>query len=309
MSEFLTQFHFLRPAAFLLLVPTAAIWWTWRRQTDPLQGWRKQIAPDLLQALLVGKEATLRKPVRWLLVGWILLVVLIAGPTWRLEPSRFAEDATPLLLLLKADASMDTPDPAPSRIERAHLKISDLAEVRKGQPLGLVAYAGSAHLVLPPTRDTSVVAEMAAEVSPKIMPVPGDRLDLALVEANRILDRGKQGGSIVVVADLVDTDPSSLRQVSGQNRYPIQFLQIQAPEANSEKTMRAAARSLRAPVESMSVDDADIETLVRRAANTPIAQSGDDTERWEESGYWLLPLIGILLLASFRRTETEEVAT
>ena len=62
---------------------------------------------------------------------------------------------------------MESPDPAPSRIERAHLKIADLADIRKGQPLGLIAYAGSSHLVLPPTRDTAVVAQMAAEISPR----------------------------------------------------------------------------------------------------------------------------------------------
>ena len=63
----------------------------------------------------------------------------------------------------------------------ARLKIADFAAERTGQPLGLVAYAGSAHLVLPPTRDTSVVATMAAEISPAIMPKRGDDLAGALV--------------------------------------------------------------------------------------------------------------------------------
>ena len=131
------------------------------------------------------RESVTHGPARWLLVGWLLAVVAVAGPTWRLEPSPFADDATPLMILLKADISMETPDPAPSRLERARLKIADLAAARKGQPLGLIAYAGSAHLVLPPTRDTAVVAQMAAEISPEIMPVPGDRLDLALRKAAR----------------------------------------------------------------------------------------------------------------------------
>ncbi|MEM6279124.1 MAG: VWA domain-containing protein [Verrucomicrobiota bacterium] len=309
MSEFLTQFHFLRPLAFLLLVPVFLTWWFWQKQTDPLRGWKKQIAPDLLDALLVGKQYNGRGPARWLLAGWTLLVVLIAGPTSRLEPSPFAEDASPLLILLKADVSMDTPDPAPSRMERAQLKVADLAEVRKGQPLGLVAYAGSAHLVLPPTRDTAVVAEMAAEITPEIMPVAGDRLDLALMEAARILGQAEAGGSIVVMVDLVDTDPASLREASSNSDYPIQFLHIAAVDAPAEETVNAAAKVLRAPVERMRVDDRDVEAVVRQAAATPVSQSGEETERWEESGYWLLPVLGVLLLASFRRKETEEVPT
>ena len=134
-----------------------------------------------------------------------MAIVAIAGPTWRLEPSPFADDVTPLMILLKADVSMMQPDPAPSRLERARLKIADLGEARKGQPLGLIAYAGSAHLVLPPTRDTATVAQMAAEISPDIMPISGDRLDLALREAVRVLAEGQSGGGIVVLADAVDT--------------------------------------------------------------------------------------------------------
>jgi Ca-activated chloride channel family protein len=39
--------------------------------------------------------------------------VAVAGPTWKPEPSPFADDATPLMVLLKADSSMRQPDPAP----------------------------------------------------------------------------------------------------------------------------------------------------------------------------------------------------
>ena len=131
MSDILAQFHFLRPWAFLLVVPVVLIWWLWQRQSDPLHGWRKQIAPELLKALVVGKEDSRDSAGRFLLGAWLLAVLLVAGPTWRLEPSPFSEDATPLLILLKADVSMDTPDPAPSRLERAHLKIADLAELGK----------------------------------------------------------------------------------------------------------------------------------------------------------------------------------
>ena len=225
MRELITDFHFIRPAVLLLIPVVIAIWWLWQRRSDPLRGWRKQIDPDLLKALLVGRESSLRGRAQWVLVVWLVSVVAIAGPTWRLEPSPFADDATPLMILLKSDVSMDTPDPAPSRLERAHLKIADLAEARKGQALGLIAYSGSAHLVLPPTRDTAVVAEMAAEISPEIMPVRGDRLDLALLEAARVLTRGEAGGSILVVADLVDSDPEALSSARKEFPFPVQFLQ------------------------------------------------------------------------------------
>ena len=298
--------HFIRPG-WLLLAPLAvALWWLWQRRSDPLRGWREQIAPDLLEALVVGRESIKSGNARWLLVAWLVAIVAIAGPTWRLEPSPFADDVTPLMILLKADVSMMQPDPAPSRLERARLKIADLGEARKGQPLGLIAYAGSAHLVLPPTRDTATVAQMAAEISPDIMPISGDRLDLALREAVRVLAEGQSGGSIVVLADAVDTDPAALAALRKDISIPVQFLAINAPESSQSDSLRAAAKTLGADVEQIDVEGKDITAIVRHAASAPIAKSGQQGERWQEAGYWLVPLIGLIVLASFRREESEE---
>lgn len=298
--------HFIRPG-WLLLAPLAvALWWLWRRRSDPLRGWREQIAPDLLEALVVGRESIKSGNARWLLVAWLVAIVAIAGPTWRLEPSPFADDVTPLMILLKADVSMMQPDPAPSRLERARLKIADLGETRKGQPLGLIAYAGSAHLVLPPTRDTATVAQMAAEISPDIMPISGDRLDLALREAVRVLAEGQSGGGIVVLADAVDTDPAALAALRKEFSIPVQFLAINAPESSQSDSLRAAAKTLGADVEQIDVEGKDIAAIVRHAASAPIAKRGQQGERWQEAGYWLVPLIGLIVLASFRREESEE---
>ncbi len=308
MRELIANFHFIRPTMLLFAIVVIALWWVWQRRSDTLRGWRKQIDPDLLKALLVGRESSLRGPARWVLLVWLLAVVAIAGPTWRLEPSPFAEDTTPLIIILKADVSMDTPDPAPSRMERAHLKIADLANARKGQPLGLIAYAGSAHLVLPPTRDTAVVAEMATEISPAIMPVPGDRLDLALEKAAQVLTNGEAGGSVLVVADLVDTDAQALSTLGKKFPFPVQFLQIQSADAPRDDSLPDAAKVLRAGVEMLTVDDGDINAIVRRASSTPVAQTGEQGNRWEESGYWFLPLMGLILLASFRREKNEEAS-
>jgi len=303
----MNPFHFIRPG-WLLFAPLAiGLWWLWQRRADPLRGWRGQIEPELLDALVTGKEALRSGPARWILAAWLIAIAAIAGPTWRLEPSPFADDATPLVILLKADLSMDTPDPAPSRLERAKLKITDLAEARKGRPLGLIAYAGSAHLVLPPTRDTAVVARMAAEIGPDIMPVAGDRLDLALREAARVLAEGSQGGGIVVIADSVDTDTVLLDPLKKELDLPVHFLAISAPDSSQDLSLRAAARTLGARVEALDVDGKDIAAIVRHASGAPLVRIGAQGGRWQEAGYWLVPLVALVLLSSFRREAKGEV--
>lgn len=304
MTSLAAHFHFIRPG-FLLLAPLAAgVWWLWQRRSDPLRGWRQQIAPELLEALVVGRESWPPGSARWALAACGLAVAAIAGPTWRLEPSPFAEDAAPLMILLKADISMEQPDPAPSRLERARLKIADLAAAWKGQPLGLIAYAGSAHLVLPPTRDTAIVARMAAEISPAILPAPGDRLDLALREAGRVLAESPQGRSILVVADAVETDLSALQAVARDLGLAAQFLAINAPESSPGESLRAAARALGAAVVPLDIGDEDVAAIVRRASRAPLARGARQGDRWQEAGYWLVPLVGAVVLASFRREES-----
>lgn len=307
MTEVFANFHFIRPG-WLLLAPLAiGLWWLWQRRCDPLRGWREQIAPELLEALVVGRESGSQRLAQLVLVSWLVAIVAIAGPTWRLEPSPFADDATPLMILLKSDISMETQEPAPSRLERAQLKITDLAEARKGQPLGLIAYAGSAHLVLPPTRDTALVAQMAAEISPEIMPTPGDRLDLALLEANRILVEGQQGGSIVVMADAVNTDADALQAVAKDLSVAVQFLAINTPKSSQNNSLRAGARTLNASVAALDVEgDDDVTAIARHAASAPLAQQGEQGERWQEAGYWLLPLLGMIIAVSFRREQQQE---
>lgn len=305
MISALALFHFIRPAWLLLLPVAIGLWWVWQRYSDPLRGWRQQIKTDLLEAMLVGKKSGYQRPARFLLIGWILAIVAIAGPAWRLEPSPFAEDGSPLMILLKADSSMEESDLAPSRLERARLKIADLSYARKGQPLGLIAYSGSAHLVLPPTRDTTVVDRMAREISPAIMPSPGDRLDLAIREAGRILHESQLGGSIVVLADTVNVDPQLLQAVQGEFSFPIQILAINMSESPEDNSVLAAAKILKASVQPLSIDDTDISAIVRRAAGSTVPVGDASRNQWHEEGYWLVPLLGMLILNGFRRKKIE----
>jgi Ca-activated chloride channel homolog len=313
----LGELHFIRPAWLLLAPVVTWFWWRVRSAQDPLRGWRQVMDPTLLDALTVESitdpnrdGGTLWAWRRWcssswrswgLLVAWWLAILSLAGPTWRPEPSPFADDPIPVMLVLKADGTMDRADLPPSRMERARLKVADFVAERTGQPLGLVAYAGSAHLVLPPTRDTSVVATMAAEISPAIMPKPGDDLVGALMLASRTL--GDVGGSIVVLADTVPADvDSSLRAFRGTVRLPIHFLAVARANTPELDALNDAAAALGASVSLITPDSSDIAQLVRRTAQSPVSVgSAGEAVRWAETGWWLVPVIAVLCLTAFRR--------
>lgn len=305
MLELIHQFHWLRPAGLILLPLGVLVWWYWKRTQDPLRGWRNQMDPVLMRALVVGRETSGRNRGMLTLVGWLVAAVAIAGPTWRLETNPFAQDSAPLILVLKADTSMNTSFSNTSPIERARMKIVDLTEERKGQFLGLIAYAGSAHWVLPPTRDTQVVAQMASEISPDVMPLPGDRLDLALNEATRMLASYGQVGSVLILADSVNADLRVLQQWRKSNGVDVQILAIHAQEMPYHDSLTAASNVLKATVHRLDAEGKDITAIIRRASSALKLQEGLQGERWQEPGWWLVPLVGLTVLALFRREVAE----
>lgn len=311
------HFHFLRPAWLLLLPVIGWLWWRVRRQQDPLRGWRGWMDGDLLAAMTVAGQGRQSDAVSQtvhgfgsggfgLLAGWLTAAVAIAGPTWRPEPSPFADDPVPMMLVLNAGETMNQSDLAPSRMERARLKIADFAAERRGQPLGLVAYAGSAHLVLPPTRDTSVVASMAAELGPAIMPRQGNDLAGALRLAERAL--GEAGGSIVVLTDSAPMgDDSVWRAYREEHVWPVHFLAVARPNTPEWDSLKSASAALGASITRLTPDSADVLSLVRRTAKVPVAvQTAGEGTRWEEAGWWLVPLLALFALAPFRRVLDSE---
>ncbi|MEN7972328.1 MAG: VWA domain-containing protein [Verrucomicrobiota bacterium] len=270
--------HFIRPIVFLAVPILALLWWLWRRAHDPLRGWRSSMDPELLEAMMTAGDANQPWRGAGLLIGWLLAVLAIAGPTWKPEPSPFADAPSPVMILLKADESMNREDFIPSRMERARLKAADFCKARNGQPLGLIAYAGSAHLVMPPTRDTAVIATMAQSISPKIMPEPGNNLSSAIKLAEQILH--ETGGSILVIADSVPEVESTL---------PVHLLAVAREQGEVKATL-------------ITADSSDIETLIRKTEGRLVAAGGDGETRWAEAGYWLVPVLGIFALLPFRRT-------
>ncbi|MCX5518409.1 VWA domain-containing protein [Kaistia defluvii] len=300
MSTFFAALHFIRPWWLLLLLPALALWWAERRSADSTHRWQKVIDPELLKHLVTGGEARRRiRPGDVALLGWILGTVALAGPTWREVPSPFAAAARPAMIILKVTPSMLTTDLAPTRLDRARQKLDDLLKSRAGAPTGLVAYAGSAHLVLPPTVDGDVVLTMAGALSPGIMPREGDALADAVTLAASVLADAGLGGSILILADTVAPDQIA---ALAKPAIPVTILGLTPPELPADSGLADAARGLGATLIPTRVDDTDIEAITRRlaAGAAPTLGQGEG-QRWEEAGYWLMPLITLIVLLWFRR--------
>ncbi len=304
------SFHFLRPPWLLGLIPLLAIVvMIGLLQKAEEHSWRDVIAPHLLKHLIVGSNRNHRlRPRHLLAVVLLFACVAMAGPSWQQEPSPFTEDQAALFLAVKVTPSMQLKDLQPTRLDRAVQKINDLLALRGGTLNGLIAYAGSAHLVMPLTRDGSIISQFAAELSPEIMPATGDAAHQAVLLAAERLTANRVKGSILLITDGIDSgEVGRLTELKEQIPYPIHLLGMvrNSRSLSVESFDRSKLESLAGQLDGSLVmatpGNQDVEQLSARAEKA-LAGMVDPTagERWQDAGYWLLPFLLLLVLCWFR---------
>ncbi len=317
-------FHFLRPAWLLLLLPAGLVIWSILQRQDPMRSWQAVIAPGLLEHLAIRKEER-RSPLRPVFVlaaAWLFGILAMAGPSWEKEPTPFTEDLAALFIVLKVTPGMLAEDIQPNRLQRSVQKISDLLALRPGTKTGLVAYAGSAHLVMPLTSDPEIIAFFASELTPDVMPVPGDDPVQAIELAQRRLLASGLPGSVVLVADAID--PASVAGLAGIRKaggVDVHVLAVAGgpevvPPAGSppapaldEDTMRKAAKAGGGALVLVTPDDSDVRKLSAQIEHSIAAAPAQEGERWKDAGYYLLLGLFMLVLPFFRRGGAVSVST
>lgn len=206
--------HLLRPY-WLLLVPLP-IWLLWRlshlrRQTGR---WQRLLPEAFHKALLTnGKLRSSRLP--WLLLGcaWLLACLALLGPSWQQAEQPGLSRNDPLVILLDLTPAMLAADVQPTRLEHAKRKILDLLQTRQDAQTAVVVFAGSAHTLVPLTRDLATTQNLLDALHPNLMPATGQRADLAVAKGITLLEQGARGrGRLLLIgSDLNEDERSSIQ--------------------------------------------------------------------------------------------------
>ncbi|MBP7002186.1 VWA domain-containing protein [Amaricoccus sp.] len=296
----LAAFTFLRPGWLLALPALALLWWGLRRRRARAGGQGlPQIAPHLRAALTIGRNAQSRLTAPDLILPAAMLMALAAaGPAWRPAPSPFVIETAPLVIALDLSSTMEQADIAPTRLERAKQKIRDLIAARAGGRVGLVAYAGSAHLVMPLTDDPTVLQPFLDGLEPGLMPTPGRKASAALTLAETLLAQEPAPGSILFVTDGIDPADIAAFPAGGSARAAL----IVAPDGGGAEVRDWSSRANVAAVSS-TVEQSDI-AAVQRALASSLARAGAAEGALADDGWLLAIPAGLILLLWFRRGTT-----
>ncbi|WP_119168163.1 VWA domain-containing protein [Algihabitans albus] len=294
----LAAFHLLRPW-WLTVVPIAMLlWWGIRRRATRPPAPPKGVAPHLAAALTLGGTGPRRLlPIDGIALTLALLALAAAGPTWSRVPNPLMAQTAPLAVALEVSDSMQATDLPPNRLERAKHKILDLMAARGGGRLALIAYAGSAHRVVPLTEDLAVLKPFLEALSPDIMPSPGQNATQALDLAAATLAEETTPGAILFVLDDLDRAdlPSFERHIAGKGP-PVLFLSLASRDAPGGGLPGGATVVRGTP------DRSDVAQLNRRIASAyRAALARDERLDWADKGWILAWPAALLTLLWFRR--------
>jgi Ca-activated chloride channel family protein len=320
------SFHFLRPAWLLVLPAALLLAWIVARREDVRSRWRGIIAPHLLDHLVVDPRARWHvRPVYATVVAIIIGAIAAAGPTWRHERPPFAEDKAPLAIAIDISQTMDAIDVNPTRLDCAKLKVHDLLALRPGARTALYVYSGSVHLVLPLTDDAKLLGTYLDALATNLLP-PGAK------DTAKALDLVEQGlaheeipGTILFITDGVEpaafdafARPKGKDQLmvlgvgteqgggggGGPPPPPDSFLE----DATGGRVFtRLDVDSLRrlgrtgVEVATITTDDVDVKWVQRNVQTHLTQRQAEEATRWEDEGWWLVPLVALLAALWFRR--------
>ena len=175
---------------------------TYRRRSM----WSRYCEPRLLTLLRSSSTAAGRNYLSILpAVILSVLVIALAGPAWQKQDHPLLESSTARVLILDLSQSMLVEDVKPNRFEHALMIARRLLISRFDGETALVVFADSAFTVSPLTRDATTLLEFIEALGPRTMPVEGNRFDLALQKADRLLAASiSRSGQIIVITDGID---------------------------------------------------------------------------------------------------------
>ncbi|PZX48518.1 VWA domain-containing protein [Algoriphagus chordae] len=321
-------FHFLRSKFLWLLIPVALIFIMGLINMRQEFSWKKVIAPHLRPFVIKkGSDGTKLSMQVILLLSLSFGILALAGPTWKKVevPGKILE--TPVVILLDLSQSMMATDLQPTRLERAKFKINDFLKQNPQARVALVGFAGTAHTIVPLTRDYEIITSHIDGLSPNVMPFPGSDLEAAFVLADSVMNVTDAPGTVLVFSDDLDQDEfTAIQNFVQDNEDKVDILPMNTdagadvPMPNSRAYFKDAEGNVvhsaidkqvisqlssldRVSIHQLTLDDSDVELISKSISdNLKFTEKPEEKDNsWRDMGLlFVIPML-VLLLFWFRK--------
>ncbi len=304
MTDFINNFHFLRPWFLLfLLLPLFLLFKHKSQDITTDSPWSKVCDKNLLEFLLVKKHNDTKK-ISPLLKNLILLILplSLAGPCWQKTENPALSVNNPLIIALNMSSGMWSKDVSPSRAARAKFLIKDILNGVNSTETGMEVYSREPFMISPISEDKSLIDNLLPAITYDIMPVNGDRLDRAIdLAVERLSGAHYEDGNIIVLTyDIGERFDLALESASkaADAGYKVNVIDINSQQNSKLKMLADKGRGIYVGYNQ------NLEPLFATINNVGLnkfRQSENIQTVWQDNGWYLLFLPAVLLLYFFRR--------
>jgi Ca-activated chloride channel family protein len=296
----LSSFHFLRPGLLYWLVPSALYGLYLFLRRGARSPWAAAISPHLLPYLLRGSGGRrCLVPEVGLLFCAALATLAAAGPSYRARSDASDPKDSALIVVFELSRSMSRRDVSPSRAERARLALLDLLHQRPESPTALVVVAGTAHVLMPFSDDTSALDPFAKALAPELMPFDGQNFEQAAARTAELARTAKTPPAVLLVSD--GMPPAGVDAFSRLHEEHGLGLLILSVGEDDDSLSKLAARTDAAQV-ALSFGARDTNRLLAAIAQTRAERlAPGDGRFWRDDGPWLAVPLAIAIALWFRR--------
>ncbi len=302
MTEWLGDFHFLRPWFLLLAVIPFLLQRLYHNGNTAVSSWQKVIDPKLLDFLLIKGVANNRKMLmRTALLGLVSAAIIAAGPSWEKIEVPVMQKQNPVVIMLNMSSDMSNDDVKPNRLERAKYKIKDFTDKLTSTQTALGVYSDEPFVIVPFTDDVKILHNLLPTLSLDIMPANGDRLDRAItLGAERIKEAGYNQGNLVIFASDVGQKLNLVLEAAKAAITDGIKVNIIATAAGENEKLRMVAEAGGGKYLDAVNNDRQIDEWAEmiNKTNAPIEKGENLSQQWLDNGWYFLfvPLICCLLL-------------
>ncbi len=298
------QFHFLRPWALYLFVPLGVIVLLLILGNRERGKWKTIVAKPLRGYMFSrGSTWAIALPLLLFTLGMSAMITGLAGPTWENKEIPGQKVQAVVLIALDLSRSMTAKDIQPNRIERAKFKIGDFLDANPRARAGLLAFAGTAHPVLPFTGDYKIIKFHTGSLSNKIMPVQGTNTRLLLQQIDTLMKRVTAPSTVLLITDAIDSQQAAqLSNWVNASIHRLEILLVSTPNgAGIPGYPKVISRQDPAVIQNLSqdtakvkvtlltLDNSDVRSIATRVAGKLYfeTEKKKDTRAWDDMG-WLM---------------------
>lgn len=316
----LQHFHFLRPYWLLAFIAIIYVIKAFSLRDDSLAQWRTLMSKDILSSLTVdGNNTHWLSPQKMSLILAVPLCLVLMGPTWEQQPSPFTENNAPLIIALDVSQTMEQSDVQPSRLLRAKQKIIELLDVRGDSKTALIAFSGSAHVVMPLSNDREMIKHFLDALEQKVMPVSGKLPESILPLTTSLMRTSNVPGTLLLIGDGATSNTVTAFKEHFQNDSDDQALQLIVWGIGKEKDLESGVQEPNSQIIPLQL--AQLKSLSNESNGRLILMSNDNSDvnrvngyikhnlvivddnstPWHDSGYPLVFVVGAIFLFWFRK--------